>query len=214
MEPKIRPAELNDVPFIAWVELQAARSHLPRGFWDIWLQRLEPECLAFLEHLAQTRIRSWYHYSAFIIAELDGRAVAAMCGYADTKSTGVSTFTAVLEASRTAGWSDAEFHAMTERTKPVLTCISDPAPDAWIIENVATLPEFRRRGLVDRLLKEELEIGRGKGHRIGQISVMIGNTPAQRAYEKAGFKVVDEKRHPDFEKSVGEPGMKRLLRDI
>jgi hypothetical protein len=32
MEPRIRPAELADAPFIAWVELQAARSHLPRGF--------------------------------------------------------------------------------------------------------------------------------------------------------------------------------------
>ena len=214
MEAKIRAAELGDVPFIAWAELQASRSHLPRGFWDIWLQRPERECLAFLEHLAQTRTRSWYHYSAFLVADIDGRAVAALCGYEGKESTGITTFTAVLEATRMSGWSPAEFHAIIERIAPISTCISDPVPKAWIIENVATLPEFRRRGLADRLLTETLEVGRNKGHRIGQISVLIGNAAAQRAYEKAGFKVVDEKRHPDFEKLVGEPGMKRLLRDI
>jgi len=32
----------------------------------------------------------------------------------------------------------------------------------------------------------------------------------QGAYEKAGFKVADEKRHLDFEATVGEPGMRRL----
>jgi ribosomal protein S18 acetylase RimI-like enzyme len=42
----------------------------------------------------------------------------------------------------------------------------------------------------------------------------IGNFPAQRAYEKHGFKVIDEKRHPDFEAEIGSPGMMRLLRDL
>ncbi len=38
--------------------------------------------------------------------------------------------------------------------------IPEHAPGAWIVENVATLPEFRRRGLVDRLVEEMLERGR------------------------------------------------------
>ena len=214
MEPKIRPAELKDVPFIAWVELQAARSHLPRGFWDMWLQRPEQECLGFLEHMANAPTRSWFHYSAFIVAEIDGRPASAMCGYDDKESPGELSFAASQEACGMSEWSDAEFQAISERIIPVLTCVSDPAPGAWIVENVATLPEFRRRGLADRLLKETLDIGRSRGYRVGQISVMIGNTPAQRAYEKAGFKVADGKRHPDFEKVVGEPGMRRMLRDI
>ena len=63
-------------------------------------------------------------------------------------------------------------------------------------------------------MQATLDIGRSRGYRVGQISVMIGNTPAQRAYEKGGFKVADEKRHADFEKVVGEPGMRRMLRDV
>ena len=214
MEPKIRPAEIKDVPFIAWVELQAARSHLPRGFWDIWLARPEAECLAFLERLAQTSTRGMFHYSAFLVAEVDGRPAAGMCGYDDKERGGELSFAASQEASRMSGYSDADFHAIADRITPVLTCISDPAPGAWIVENVATLPEFRRRGLADKLLQATLDIGRSRGYRVGQISVMIGNTPAQSAYEKGGFKVADEKRHPDFEKVVGEPGMRRMLREI
>jgi RimJ/RimL family protein N-acetyltransferase len=59
-----------------------------------------------------------------------------------------------------------------------------------------------------------LDQGRKKGHGIAQISVLIGNTPAQYAYEKIGFKVADEKRNPDFLAVVGEPGMRRLLLEL
>ncbi|HZC44953.1 MAG TPA: hypothetical protein VE243_00675, partial [Candidatus Acidoferrum sp.] len=68
---------------------------------------------------------------------------------------------------------------------------------------------------VGRFVAEgELEIDRRKGRKVGQISVLIGNDPAQKAYEKAGFKVADEKRHPEFQRAVGEPGMRRLLQDL
>jgi hypothetical protein len=43
-------------------------------------------------------------------------------------------------------------------------------------------------------------------------SVLIGNRPAQRANEGAGFKVVDEVKHPSFEATFGTPGLRRLLR--
>jgi len=46
------------------------------------------------------------------------------------------------------------------------------------------------------------------------VGIDVGNTPAERAYRKAGFKYADEKRHPDFEALIGCPGMVRLLRDI
>ena len=82
------------------------------------------------------------------------------------------------------------------------------------MESVAALPAFRRRGLVKAMLHEALDKGVGRGYHLAQISVLIGNTPAQCAYEKVGFKVADEKRHPDFLAAVGEPGMRRLLREL
>ena len=35
MEHHIRPAVEADTPFLAWVQQEAARSHLPPGFWDL-----------------------------------------------------------------------------------------------------------------------------------------------------------------------------------
>jgi len=64
---------------------------------------------------------------------------------------------------------------------------------------------------VNRLLQTILDTGRKKGHRIAQIDVMIRNTPAQNSYEKAGFKVIDEKRNVDFWICLGEPSMRRML---
>ena len=45
---------------------------------------------------------------------------------------------------------------------------------------------------------------------IADIGVLIGNDPAQRAYEKAGFEVTGEKRHPEFEAVYRCPGIRSL----
>src|SRR3990172_1751975 len=68
-------------PFIAWVTLTAFRSQLERGFWDFLLDGDEAYKLRYLEALATTEQFHWAHYSAFIVAEVDGRPVSALCGY-------------------------------------------------------------------------------------------------------------------------------------
>ena len=79
---------------------------------------------------------------------------------------------------------------------------------------VASRPEFRRMGLVSRMIEEMLDRGRQRGATVAEISVLIGNDPAQRAYEKAGFEVVDEARHPLFESIMKCPGIRLLRRAI
>jgi ribosomal protein S18 acetylase RimI-like enzyme len=82
------------------------------------------------------------------------------------------------------------------------------------VENVATLPEFRRRGLVDRLMEEILERGRRRGATESDISVFIGNDSAQRAYEKCGFAVIAERHDPEFESVYRTPGTRTLRRSL
>jgi ribosomal protein S18 acetylase RimI-like enzyme len=214
MGTQIRPATIDDADFLAWVMLSAARSHLERGLWDITLNRRQEDCLSFLRELARTETRSWAHYSRFIVAEVDGQAAAALCGYDPIEAGTPALVNAIDEAAKQIGWSDSDVAGVWERFAPVGTCISDDAEGAWIIENVATLPSYRRCGLVNRLLENALEAGRARGHRLAQISILIGNTPAQKAYEKIGFLPDKEKRHPDYEATVGAPGMIRLLRNL
>ena len=118
---------------------------------------------------------------------------------------------AMAEVSEKLGRSRADRAAAMERSLPFLSCAPDETDGAWILENVATSPEFRRRGLIDTLLRRILQEGHERGFGLAQIGVLVGNTPAQRAYEKAGFEVVDEKRTPEFEATFGCPGVKRLL---
>ena len=77
----IRPAEPRDADFLAWVILAATRSHVAKGWFDIVLARPEPQCLEYLKRLAVTPARSWWHYSRFHVAEVDGNKAPRLCAF-------------------------------------------------------------------------------------------------------------------------------------
>jgi ribosomal protein S18 acetylase RimI-like enzyme len=200
--------------FVAWVGLTAFRSHLERGFWDFMLGGDEAHKLRYLEALAKTEQRHWAHRSPFIVAEVDGKPASALCGYLEEELGGPTLRMAMVEANERTGMTEEESVAGFERAKSIMNVVPEHAPGAWIVENVATLPEFRRRGLVDRLMEEILERGRRRGATVSDISVFIGNDGAQRAYEKCGFEVVAERHDPEFESVYRTPGTRTLRRSL
>jgi ribosomal protein S18 acetylase RimI-like enzyme len=213
MNIKIRPARPKDASFLAWVIITSGRAHVQRGIWEVILGGTEEECLAFLQMLVVTKTPHLFHYSCFLVAEVEGRPVAALGGY-DPKSLGYPALRkAIVEVVHKLGLSEPD-KAANLRSEKVLCCIPDEVEGAWVIDSVATVPEFRRHGIVSKLLEAILEKGRKRGFRRAQINMYIGNTPAQKAYENHGFTVVDEKRDPDFEEEIGSPGMARLLRHL
>jgi translation initiation factor 4G len=216
MELRIVDARPEHAQFLARVILIAHRSHLERGLWDFLVAGSEAECLRFLEVLTTTSQPHWAHHSTFIVAEVEGRPVSALCGYFDGEL-GTETpwlISAIQEANRVVGRTEEDSIAGWQRACSVAHVAPDHVPEAWVIENVATLPEFRRRGLVDRLLVEILERGGSRGATIADIGVFIGNDPAQRAYEKAGFEVIGEKRDPEFEAVYKSPGIRSLRQTL
>ena len=72
----------------------------------------------------------------------------------------------------------------------------DPHEGACILESVANLPDYRDGGLIGALVREILGEGRQRGFGLAQVSFLIGNTAAERAYQKAGFRIQNEKRPP------------------
>lgn len=214
-EPRIVEATRDHVPFIAWVTLEAFRSHLPRGFWDFMLyDRDEAGKLSYLETLVATEQRHWCHYSIFLVAEVDGRPAAAMGGYLEEELGGPTIRLAGMEANEKTGRTEEQAAAGFERAMSIMSVIPEHVPGAWIVENVATLPDFRRRGLSELLMGEILERGRAAGASTADISVFIGNDGAQRAYEKCGFEVVGEKLDAEFESVYQTPGTRTLRRAI
>ena len=206
-------AEQSDATFLAWVVLAAARSHLEKGWFDIPLGRSERECLDYLRRLTLTTTRSWWHYSRFRIADVDGRAGAALCAFRAGDGYPLSQ-AALVEAARSLAWSDDEQEAMWSRGAYLFTCLMESNDDLWTIENVATVPELRKRGLARALLDEALADGRSQGFPRAQITFLIGNDEAERTYSSAGFTFDDERRHPDFQAAVGAPGLRRFVRDL
>jgi ribosomal protein S18 acetylase RimI-like enzyme len=212
MSVKIRRGRADDADFLARVMMLASRGHMRRGVWDLIAGGSEENCLDYLRRLALAEPVSLCHYSSFIVAEHDGRAAAALCGF-DPRAGGWQVLgDAMQNVQREVGWTPADEKASAARTAPIWQCTFDALEGAWVIESVATLPEFRRRGLVDALIAEILGTGRGHGNRIAQLTILIGNHAAQRAYEKAGFRVRDEKRHRDFQAALGAPGFMRMVR--
>ncbi len=213
---EIVEARQEHLPFIAWVELTAARSHLERSIWDVYVDGTEAECLRFLEAFASTETRHLGHYTNFIVAEDGGRPAAALCGYFDAEHGGTAVLAGLVEAGGAVGRSAEDDATARERAGSFMRCSGGlkRVEGTWIVEWVATLPEFRRRGLVHRLLQEILDVGRAKGATTAEIGVLIGNDPAQRAYEKSGFAVVQESRDAEFEAMYGCPGMRLLRRQL
>lgn len=211
--PTIRPARPEDKGFIARTILSAQRGPLPRGWFDIALAWPEPQCLAFVERIATARRISWWHVSQFIIAEVDGNPAAALCAMA-AAGTGPAARAAIEEVAGETGLSAAELAAIFRRGAYTSKCWVQGGDGDWLIEHVATLPEYRGRGLVSDLIDHALASGRATGFGPASISFLIGNGPAERCYSKAGFVFAEEKRDPAFEALTGAAGFRRFARAI
>lgn len=155
----IRQTVPGDAEFLAWAIMTASRSHLARGWFDIALNQPADRCLEFLAKLSTATVPSWWHFSRFLLAEVDGDPAAALCAF-----------------------SAAEAYPLSE----------------------AAMTE----------VAEALERGRIKGFAEAQITYIIGNDAAERAYERSGFRFAGEQRHADVEAVTGAPGLRRVVRRL
>lgn len=204
----------DHIPFVAWVVLMSHRSQLPKGMWDFMLEGDEAERLRFLEAWVDADILHWGHFSLFKVAEVDGVPAAGLCGFFENELGVETVVNATALTYQKLGIPAEEAAAGWERAKLVENIEIKHEPGAWVVEHVATKPEFRRRGLVARLIAEMLERGRERGAKTSEIGLFIGNDRAQAAYAKAGFTVADEHRDAEFEAVYGCPGALMMRRAV
>lgn len=211
---KIRSGTPDDADFLAWVMLSSSRAHLARGMWDVIIGSDEAGCLEYLRRLAITEPHSLYHCTRFLIAEVEGTPAAALCGFL-ARNAWTLAAEAMANVQRDLGWTDREAAASQQRIAPVwASCLPPDIGADFAIENVATLPQYRRRGIAAALLEQVLDNGREYGCRLAQISTYIGNGPAISAYEKCGFRMRGEKRCSELQNRLHVPGFVRLARDL
>jgi len=214
MAIETRPATAADAPFLAWVMQEAARSHLARGVWDLAFPGEDAPRLDVLAKLATTEQVHFAHFSRFRVLEVDGVLAAGLSAYENSRYGMEKLALGLAEVFTGLGWTPAQMQAVSERTSS-FAATGYPNPDGlWIIEWVATRPEFRGRSLIRRLLEEILEQGREAGFERSQIGYLLGNVRAKGAYEGVGFKWLEDHCHPDFEAAYGTPGVARMQRDL
>jgi len=210
MPIETRPATVEDAPFLAWVMQEAARSHLEKGVWDLTFPGQDEQRLEILAKVATTMRIHFGHFSRFRVLEVDGEPAAALSAYEHSQHGMEQLTLGIAEALSQLGWSVEEMLAAGDGGAS-FEATGYPNPDGlWILEWVATRPEFRGRALIHRLLLEILELGREQGFARAQVGYLLGNAPAKRAYERVGFKWVEEHCHPSFEAKYGTPGIARM----
>ena len=212
---EIRPARNEDSPFLGWVIYTAARSHLAECPLSVIFGESEAGTRKLLERISQSSAPHWGHVSRFCIAEMDGKPAAAMCGFVPETEGTLAVVEAALDIMmRELDYPQERLAGIVERLVIATSGMADDLPDVWGIECVAVLPEFRGKGLIDRLFEHLLEKGREKGFTRAQILCLIGNEPGQRAWERNGFEVLTQKTSPEFDDLMGTPGTMLLAQDL
>src|SRR5258708_37082330 len=178
----IRDATRADADLIAWVQVEASRSGTPLGFWDLALPGPDEPRQRLIAELAVSTKEHFSHISGFLVAELDGVPVGALSGYAPAVKKLGHFVGALNHALERNGWNEAHRSLLGIRILPAVSCFSDTPDDRWIVEWVAVLPNVRGKGVAAQLLQSILERGRAAGFHKAQITYLVGNIPAQRAY--------------------------------
>jgi translation initiation factor 4G len=205
----VRPARLQDAPFLAWAILAAGRAHHPRGWYDIAIGRSEAERLELVGRMVTAESPSFWNFRHTLVAELDGAPAGAVSAFPGSVFQGAEA--AVAEAMAAMGWDASELEQIWSRGAYIFTCSVSVSMDDWTLENVAVTPEARGRGVAGAMIAEALARGRAAGFAQAQLTCVIGNERARRVYERAGFTLAEESRHPDFEAASGAPGLARYI---
>jgi ribosomal protein S18 acetylase RimI-like enzyme len=211
---QIRRAQADDAAFLAQVMLSASRGRLPKGIWDLRIGAGECACLDYLRRLALAEPPSLCHYSAFFIASVGDHPASALCGFDPRGGAWSLVAEAMANVQRDLNWSQAELDASNQRLAPIWQCFLPDTGADWGIEFVATLPEYRRRGLAGLLLDQVLREGVARGSKLAQLVTFLGNDAAVSVYLRAGFRIADEKRCDALLAALNAPGFVRLTRTL
>ena len=210
MQISIRKATPKDSKFLSWIILEASHSHLgdSSGLWNLVFPESEDDRLNYLEKLILSNHISFCHFSLYLIAEVDGNPAAALAGFNPNLVTDECFINALVDVLP-----KPLINPVLGRMAPYATCLIEPDKDSWVIDMVATKPKYRRLGLSKKLLQSALQNGVEAGFRKAELLILIGNLAARKAYESIGFKTVEEKKHPEFEKALNCPGVAKMTMD-
>lgn len=188
-----RAATRADLAFVAWCNQAATTPADGPCYWDALLGPTGTPTPDFLQAVYALDGLAWGSVEDFILIEQEGYPVAGGAGFEmrpdDYRPLRLDRLDAVADHL---GWSAGTRQDFLAVYGQIWPDPHDPtlAPAApWVLECLAVQPEARGQGLACPLVQALIEAGRRHGHESVAISVTVGNAPATRAYERAGFRV-------------------------
>lgn len=167
----IRPAEVQDA--------QQVLPILKQIFDEMELETVEKlgekkvfELLADAFSLTDYR----YGYSNILVDDIDGKIVSIAVGFPEEKETTID---------------DALKQFYPKYDIPMnfeLFVDKEAQAGEWYLDSLAVLPSEHHKGYGKKMLQYLPEYLRNKGEKIISLSVDVVNQPAQKLYEKIGFK--------------------------
>lgn len=139
-------------------------------------------------------------YLTFLIAEVDGRPAAAACGYIEGEHG--SSNHLMTGALMTAFGTESVMQGYKGNMK--FREVQIPKSNGALqIDSVATLPEYRGKGLFKMIFEEHCRTAVLEGCNLLEIQVWAGNHGAIRTYEKLGCTITNEKYLNFADKDAG-----------
>jgi GNAT superfamily N-acetyltransferase len=189
----VRRATAADVPFVAWCNFEASSPAPGFCYWDPLLEGLGTKTMAFIEALLECDGLAWGRVTDFFVVRDGAELIAGASGFHmnpnDYRPLRLEHLPKIAERL---GWDESAQSAFLQRYEAVWSDPKDVTlePHApWVVECFAVILERRGQGVAQLLLEAIFAEGARLGHSHVGISVTAGNEPAERAYQKAGFKM-------------------------
>ena len=198
MSIKIRNATVDDSLFLAQMILQSSRAAKTLGVFDLIFETDDKTILKKLASLTQTKAKTRCHYTNFLIAEMDGKAVGTLCSYEPR----IATKEAFIDALNEVGCGEH----ISESLEVLYCCDFGLNNRTLMFDFMEELEGFIDVGVLKTLMQKSLLNARLKGYRIAQALVEIGSLETLLFYKKLGFKVIQEKECELYKEKFGRAG--------
>jgi len=192
-EALIRPATVADLPFLVEAICQAEKGPSEVLSYCNIFGIDEPELRALLSAMLREDIEGQeLCISDFLIAEQDGRSVAACCAWVEANAGVAST---LLKASVLAQFIAPARMAQAQQYFSALKELYLPrAAGAVQIESVFVAKEVRGRGLAQQLITAQFKRLRPQAPAgVAQVILAANNHAAMATYTRCGFVVVGQR---------------------
>lgn len=189
----IRPANLDDVEFLATIIIEALKSSTDKAGPANYFEITEEEYQHYLVQMLEEEVDGCeISLSSFLIAEYEGEPVAASAGWIEGDNEDEMP-SAIIKSNLYGYFLPKENLLKGAQKIDIIKGIQiEREPGAYQLENSYTRPEFRGHHIRRMLEKAHMDRAKEKGAKKIQAHVFLNNESSIRGCQNNGFVVAKQ----------------------